>query len=259
MDLRERAKDATRHPWELARATFFTRLILENEADTRRVDILDIGAGDVFFAEHLLKQLPPGSRLVCVDTSYPQEWLGERALNEGRSITLSREVPAGQVFHWVTMLDVLEHVEDDLALLRQQVVPALAEGGRALVSVPAWQRLFTQHDTRLGHMRRYSPSQLDETLRAAGLDSDLKGGLFASLLLPRSLSKLRELAGGHHAAPPTELEDHVETDVGTWAMSKAPTWCIRKALELDASAGLLAARLNLQTPGLSVWSVSSRR
>lgn len=258
MDLREGADGAKRHPWELARASFFTALILREEPVKRRLDVLDIGAGDAFFAEYLGKRLPAGTHITCVDTSYDESWLGERDLGEGRRITFSRKVPSDKSYDWVTLLDVLEHVDDDEGLLREQVMPVLKAQGRALVSVPAWQVLFTKHDTDLGHVRRYSQHALQDMLQRVGLQAKLKGGLFTSLLLPRSLSKLAERLRGHRAAPRTELEAHVDTQVGTWAMGELPTWCIKTALEMDGRLGLLMARSAFPLPGLSVWSVSSK-
>jgi SAM-dependent methyltransferase len=257
MDLRESAEDAVRHPWELARADFFTRLIVEKPSSTP-VTVLDIGAGDAFFAEHLLAQLPPQSAVTCVDPSYPESWLGTRHKSDGRTLVFCHEPPS-DFFDWIVLLDVLEHVEDSLALLQRQVVPALKPCGRALISVPAWQSLFTNHDTQLGHLRRYSPQQLRDELDQAELLPCLSGGLFSSLLLPRSLEKLGELLRGHRAQPQSELSDHIHTEVGGWSLGKWPTSLIRTALHWDGAFGLQAARLSLHLPGLSTWAIAEKK
>lgn len=57
------------------------------------------------------------------------------------------------------MFDVLEHIEDDAAALRwaaQQLVP----GGIAVVTVPAFPALWTEHDEAAHHFRRYTPASL---------------------------------------------------------------------------------------------------
>lgn len=69
----------------------------------------------------------------------------------------------------VTMFDVLEHVEDDVALLmelRRKMTP----DGVLFISVPAHPWLFGAHDKRVGHYRRYSQHALEKTLRNAGFN-----------------------------------------------------------------------------------------
>jgi SAM-dependent methyltransferase len=70
-------------------------------------------------------------------------------------------------FDLVCLFDVLEHVERDqasLVALRQLVVP----GGFALVTVPAYRWLWSRHDERLHHVRRYSAGELRTKALAAG-------------------------------------------------------------------------------------------
>jgi hypothetical protein len=157
-------------------------------------------------------------------------------------------------FDWVVLLDVLEHVHDDRALLADVVARNLVDGGRALVSAPAWAALYTQHDTALGHFRRYAATELEGVVRAAGLDPVLGGGLFASLLLPRAVGKLVELARGYRAAPHGgTLDSHIATAGGTWAGGPHLTRVVAAALKADASVCLAAASRSIRIPGLSVW------
>lgn len=67
----------------------------------------------------------------------------------------------------VICLNVLEHLEDDLACLRN-IHSALVPGGRAIVLVPEGQNLFGQVDVVLGHRRRYSLEQLRDRMTEAG-------------------------------------------------------------------------------------------
>ncbi len=68
----------------------------------------------------------------------------------------------------VICLNVLEHLKDDLACLRN-IHGALEPGGRAIVLVPEGQSLFGQVDVVLGHQRRYSREQLRDRMVEAGL------------------------------------------------------------------------------------------
>jgi hypothetical protein len=95
-------------------------------------------------------------------------------------------------FDLMLFLDVLEHVADDHAFLKEMVGEALAPGGTIVVSVPAWQGLFGKHDEALKHYRRYSPRTLRAMLSNAGLEVTNSGGIFHTLLVvPRDHSRGR--------------------------------------------------------------------
>jgi glycosyltransferase involved in cell wall biosynthesis len=67
----------------------------------------------------------------------------------------------------VVCLNVLEHVEDDLAGLAN-IHGALAPGGRAVVLVPQGMKIFGSVDKALGHYRRYDAAQLRAKMEQAG-------------------------------------------------------------------------------------------
>lgn len=72
-------------------------------------------------------------------------------------------------FDVITALDVVEHVEDDCGALRE-VRRLLRADGRFILTVPAFQWLWSEHDEALGHYRRYSKTALIRTLVCAGLE-----------------------------------------------------------------------------------------
>src|SRR4030095_9935198 len=104
--------------------------------------------------------------------------------------------PTG-TFDLVLLLDVIEHVEDDAGFLDGSIVPHLAPGGVLIVSVPAYQGLYSSHDDALAHHRRYSPGRLRAVLEPR-LDVAARGGLFASLLPLRGARR----GAGPGAGPP---------------------------------------------------------
>ncbi len=73
---------------------------------------------------------------------------------------LRPDADAGDV---IVMHDVLEHVEDEAGGARH-VAALLRPGGRLVISVPAIQWLFGQHDVLLGHYRRYTKRSLRAAL-----------------------------------------------------------------------------------------------
>jgi SAM-dependent methyltransferase len=87
--------------------------------------------------------------------------------------------------HWadvVLLLDVLEHVNDDLAALTA-ASRALAVGGTLVVTVPAFPWLWSPHDVALGHRRRYTARTLRAVATRAGFGVE-RMTYFNTLLFP---------------------------------------------------------------------------
>jgi ubiquinone/menaquinone biosynthesis C-methylase UbiE len=79
-----------------------------------------------------------------------------------------QEELASQRFDTVFCVNVLEHIQDDVAALRtfkQVIVP----GGKVLIFVPAVQAAYGPLDAELGHYRRYSKPGLARVFHEAGL------------------------------------------------------------------------------------------
>jgi SAM-dependent methyltransferase len=247
MDLIERSSpSARRHPWEVARARFFLRL-LERWDATCSTRILDVGAGDAWFARQLLPVLPAGAEVTCWDINYGAEDLADSATSPG--LVLTSTAPSG-LFDGILMLDVIEHVEDDISFVRKAVDERLADGGWIVISVPAYQDLFTAHDKALHHFRRYSPRQCREVLREAGLTVEREGGLFHSLLAVRAALALRERMFG-----PGEDASH---GIGDWQGGAWTTRLVTGALDAEGRLALAQLRYGVVLPGLSYWACCRR-
>lgn len=85
-------------------------------------------------------------------------------------------------FDLVAILDVLEHIEDDVGSLNS-LRDLLAEHGRLLITVPALPWLWSHHDEVHHHKRRYTRKSLNIVLEKAGL-RPVHIGYFNSLLFP---------------------------------------------------------------------------
>jgi len=86
----------------------------------------------------------------------------------------------------IAVLDVVEHVEDDVAAL-EAMAECLKPGGKILITVPAHQWMWSAHDVVNHHYRRYSKKTLDAAIARAGLKHN---GLrwFNSLLFPAAIA-----------------------------------------------------------------------
>ena len=74
----------------------------------------------------------------------------------------------GFIRHWIAdaTLDVIEHIDEDLSAVKE-LNRILKPGGRLILTVPAFQFLWTNHDLALHHKKRYmrntSASTIDGT------------------------------------------------------------------------------------------------
>ena len=66
-------------------------------------------------------------------------------------------------------MDVLEHIENDTDALAAWL-PHVKSGGYVLITVPAFQWLWSYHDDRLGHVRRHTRSSLERLATGCGLE-----------------------------------------------------------------------------------------
>jgi SAM-dependent methyltransferase len=108
----------------------------------------------------------------------------------------------------VAVLDVIEHVEDDVAALKA-IATALKPGGRILITVPAHQWMWSAHDVVNHHKRRYSKAGFEALLEKSGLQGR-KLGYFNSLLFPvavaaRFVGKLMGKDDSDDSPPPKPL------------------------------------------------------
>jgi 2-polyprenyl-3-methyl-5-hydroxy-6-metoxy-1,4-benzoquinol methylase len=78
-----------------------------------------------------------------------------------------RDLPPREKFHLIGAFDVIEHLPDDGDVLRS-LRDRLEPGGRLVVTVPAYQALWSYVDHVACHCRRYSPHQLRARLEGAG-------------------------------------------------------------------------------------------
>lgn len=71
----------------------------------------------------------------------------------------------------VFLLDVLEHIDDDLVFLRA-ALRHLRPGGLVVVNVPASMLFFSDYDRAVGHLRRYTAASLKTLLRRSGTEPE---------------------------------------------------------------------------------------
>lgn len=98
-------------------------------------------------------------------------------------------------FDFVFLLDVLEHIEEDQTFL-SEVNDLLYESGKVIISVPAYQWLWCDHDKMHNHYRRYSMERLNQLLDDCGYEVEFCSYystiLFPLVILQKMISKIKK-------------------------------------------------------------------
>tara|TARA_B110000037_G_scaffold219315_2_gene284255 strand:- start:760 stop:1383 length:624 start_codon:yes stop_codon:yes gene_type:complete len=163
----------------------------------------DIGAGSGIFSKQLLEE-GLSERAVCVDPNYDEE---REEFHEGKSIQFVKSIPK-TTQPIILMMDVLEHVPDDLALLKEYV-DTMDKGGHVFITVPAFQFMWSGHDVFLEHYRRYTIEMVESVVKKAGLTPVKSryffGSLFPAVFAIRLVKKLLLKGGAIEAKSETKL------------------------------------------------------
>ncbi len=172
--------------------------------------ILEYGCG----TGKTLSCLSPWAEVYGLDISQQAlDYCRQRQLVNLKLIDLSKEMdldnPFDDPYDLILMLDVLEHIEDQTALL-ERIKRWLKPGGQLLITVPAFNFLWSGEDYVSNHLRRYTKSSLTEIMRESGLHIErisyfnfflfpLQAGiiLFNNMFCPRTMqqSNLHTLSG----------------------------------------------------------------
>jgi precorrin-6B methylase 2 len=131
--------------------------------------VIDVGAGTGSVTE----RYADGREIVAVELS---DWCIselERRFLDAPNVTIRqvdlRELTSdGATFDSAVMINVLEHIEDDVSAL-VTVSKLVHPGGRIVLYVPALNGLYGAFDRKVGHYRRYAPWRIREVVAAAGL------------------------------------------------------------------------------------------
>jgi SAM-dependent methyltransferase len=134
--------------------------------------LLEVGAGLGEFAaqvrgvqRHVVTDVDPAA------VSSLAARFADRPEVEARVLDLALTRPAaGGPVATVLAINVLEHIEDDAEALRR-MASMLEPGGRVVIWVPGYMRLYGEFDRAVGHVRRYTPTTLREAFDRAGLQT----------------------------------------------------------------------------------------
>lgn len=150
---------------------------------------------------------------------------------------------ANDSFELAVSLDVIEHLEDDVAALRE-LRRVVTPEGRLLVTVPAYQWLWSRHDVVNHHHRRYSRATLVAAAEQAGWRCE-RTTHFNSLLLPPAIAM--------RAAESLSRNDN-GSSLDLWVPPGPLNWGLQQPLNLEA--GLIGRGMRIPA-GLSLLALLS--
>jgi SAM-dependent methyltransferase len=156
----------TRHWWFRWRFKLIQDVIDRLSGMPDQPTMLDAGCG----TGQMLKVLQQRGNAVGLDLS--QEAIMFASSREAQNLVLGSVTNppfASGTFDIAFALDVIEHVDDDRVILeglRELVRP----GGALVVTVPAFQSLWSDHDKINHHRRRYRRRQMRKVLQSAGFE-----------------------------------------------------------------------------------------
>lgn len=253
MDLLEKSETASRHPWELARLEVVKYLLYKEISDFKGKKILDLGCGDLFFITEFAKDKPQ-SHFYAVDIAFSEEFIKAES-KESLILSNSLDEIAERkniVFDIIFLMDVVEHIEHDVGFLKNLIEgPHVSKETLLVITVPAFQELFSKHDVFLGHFRRYTNSSIENVVRSAGMKAVKKGYFFSSLLLPRILEKLMENKDFNNKNEGTGLT--------SWDKNIFITKSIKIVLLIDFQITYYLSQVGLKLPGLSNYILCKKR
>lgn len=136
------------------------RQILRQSIEKKNgLKILDIGCGTGETLTFLEKNYPK-SKLFGVDNSEVAiDFAKKRGHQNIRKVNALKLPYRENSFDYILLLDVIEHIEDDTALLKE-AKRVLKKGGKIIITAPALQFIWSEHDSEQGHFRRYTRSRL---------------------------------------------------------------------------------------------------
>ena len=245
MDITELKRNNTkkRHPWEETRAKIIRNFIRKYHPQC--FHLLDIGSGDAFVLNFLCLN-KVANKYTAVDTAYTKEIVDSISGKNRCHIQYLQQLPdiLNSKADCVLLLDVLEHCEDDNAVL-QLSFKNIIQPAVYIITVPAFQNIFSEHDKLLQHYRRYTTDTLSKLCDQNNLEIVSVGYFFFSLLIIRRIQLALEKLGFRKP----------KKSVDNWKGSSIISKLIITLLWVDFIIGRLFLKFGIKIPGLSAYCI----
>lgn len=172
----------TTHWWSVGKRRIIQDILTKLNANTEK--ILDLGCGTGFTME-MFKNY---GRVVGIDNAeHALKFSRQREQFRLIKANIEKQLPFKQdMFDTVFAFDVLEHLNNDAACLNE-LYRVCKKGSYVIITVPAYQFMWSKHDESLHHKRRYSKKALRKAVQDAGFTLK-KLSYFNTILFPPILA-----------------------------------------------------------------------
>ena len=228
------------HWWYTGRRKILAGFVEEicRQVTDRRPRILDVGCGT---GANLLMLSQYGDAEGVDLSEDALAFCRERGLDKVR-LGAGEELPyEDSTFDLVTAFDVVEHMDDDLAGLRE-MRRVLRPGGRVLLFVPTFMFLWGLQDDVSNHRRRYRLPELRRVLEKAGFEIERTTyaniTFFFPILVMRQLMRLTGIK--------TDSENNINVTAlngGLGSVFGAESWLLKVMNLPFGVSGLCVARV----------------
>lgn len=254
MDLTEfsRLKDKNnykRHPWEIARKKVLYKLIDSFKKEQKLKSIVDIGSGDGY----IINQLAINNfaeQYFAIDISYTKTIIEQIKLNnKNQEIVYYQNINEYLKDHiddenvLFLCMDVLEHLENENEILNY--LDFKKNNNYYLFTVPAFQYVFSNHDSLLGHYRRYNLRKIKDLLKQFGFSIQKSGYFFSTLLIIRFIEKI--------------INSNKNKSIENWDKTALKTNLIILILLLDFKISNQFKKIGINFLGLSCYCICKKQ
>jgi len=160
------------------------RALREGPAGSATLETAEVGCGTGGNLAHLLAEVESARSLGVDPDGLALGYCRERGLASRLVRATGQSLPlATDSLDLILATDIIEHIEDDGAALRE-FRRVLRPGGQLIATVPQYPSLWSPHDDFLHHVRRYRSGELERKLASAGFRVARREGFNFLLLFP---------------------------------------------------------------------------
>ncbi len=150
--------------WWFASRTRALLTMLDKWVPGNALRVLDVGCG----AGNMIHHLGRYGKVIGIDNNPIPLRIAHQRGYDARFASAEDMPFDDESFDLVTALDVIEHCDDDMQILRE-CFRVCAPAGLVAITVPAFQWLWSNNDVINDHKRRYSAPELQAKLTEVGL------------------------------------------------------------------------------------------
>lgn len=184
--------------WYVARRKIIEKVIknninLENKENLK---VLEIGCGTGGNLVYFSKIFPKIQGVECCEKAIT--FAKQKTKIKMQTGKLPDDLPfKKEKFDIIFMFDVLEHIEEENKTLKK-IHQILNEQGKLIITVPAFKLLWSNHDTRNQHYRRYTKGMLKQSLIKGGFKINYSNYFNFLLFLPIFITRMLDKGKSKH-------------------------------------------------------------